>query len=97
MADEVTKEEVAPYLPEANSVTVFSAPWCGYCTRLKAALKRESIPFREVQIEEDATAERIAIAVNGGSWVIPTVLYADGTGQVNPNVQQVKEQLAALA
>src|SRR4051812_17750516 len=34
-------------------LTMYSTPWCGHCTRLKGALTREGIEFREVDIEQD--------------------------------------------
>lgn len=95
-AADVSAAEVEPYLPEPGGVTVFSAVWCGYCTRLKAALRRTGIPFREVMIEEDPAAERIAVAVNGGDWIIPTVLFSDGSARVNPSAADVAAELARI-
>ncbi|WP_449281394.1 glutaredoxin domain-containing protein [Leucobacter sp.] len=92
----ISPDELAGYLPERGSVTVFSAVWCGYCTSLKTMLSRSGISFREVMIEEDPAAERIAIEANGGDWLIPTVLFSDGSTRVNPGVRGVVERLAEL-
>ncbi|QBE50206.1 NrdH-redoxin [Leucobacter triazinivorans] len=88
--------ELADYLPRPGSVTVFSAAWCGYCTALKAGLARAGTEVREVMIEEDPAAERIAIAANGGDWLIPTVVFSDGSIRVNPGVRGVSERLQQI-
>ena len=90
-------ERLAPYLPSAGEVTVFSAEWCGYCTALKKMLRHTEITYREVLIEEDAAAEQIAADANGGDWIIPTVLYPDGSTAVNPGVKAVAQRLAELS
>ncbi|QIM17201.1 NrdH-redoxin [Leucobacter insecticola] len=90
-------EELAPYLPERGTVTVFSAVWCGYCRRLKAVLTRSSIVFREVLVEEDPAAERLAITLNGGEdWLIPTVIFSDASTAINPGLREVMARLAQI-
>ncbi|GAA2006528.1 glutaredoxin domain-containing protein [Microbacterium ulmi] len=91
MADDIT-----PYLPAAGEVTVFSAEWCGHCTRLKGQLARAGVGYREVQIEQDPAAERIAAHVNGGDWLIPTVVFPDGQALVNPSLAVVQATLASV-
>ena len=80
-----------------SSFTMYSTSWCGYCQRLKGQLQREGITFSEVNIEEHPEAAAIVERVNGGNQTVPTLVYADGTAQTNPNVRQVQEKLAALA
>ena len=86
-----------PYVPSPGTVTIFSAPWCGYCTRLKADLDRAGIGYTEIDIDQDAAAAQVAADANGGDWIIPTVVYADGGTQVNPGVLKVQATLDALA
>lgn len=88
---------LAQYLPEPGTVTVFSAVWCGHCTRLKSALTRLGIPYREVLIEEDPDAERLAIELNGGDWLIPTVLFSEGSARINPSPREVSELLQEIS
>lgn len=74
---------------------VFSATWCGHCTRLKSQLARLDVPFEEIDI--DANPEHLpALAeANGGQWIIPTVRFADGSVLVNPPAARVAERHAA--
>ena len=41
---------MTPDLPRAGTVTLFTTHWCPYCLRLKATLRREGVPFDEVDI-----------------------------------------------
>jgi len=74
-------------------LTMYSNQWCGYCQRLKAQLKRENIPFDEIDIEQDPEAANLVEKVNGGNRTVPTVVYEDGTAVTNPSLGQVKEKL----
>lgn len=87
---------LAPYLPPAGEITIFSAVWCGYCRRLKMMLSRSDVAYREVLIEEDPTAEALAIEINGGDWLIPTVVFSDGSTAVNPGLRGVLDGLARI-
>lgn len=88
---------LAAYLPVEGTVTIFSAPWCRFCTALKERLVESRISFREVLVEEDAAAEQIAADANGGDWIIPTVLFSDGSLRVNPGAADVIDRLAELS
>lgn len=92
----INSARLAPYLPAPGTVTVFSATWCGHCTQLKRMLKAESIPYREVLIEEDAEAEAIASDANADSWVIPTVITEVGEILVHPGISGVRQAFARV-
>lgn len=73
---------------------VYSAPWCGHCHRLKAQLDRIGLVHRVVDVDEEPEhLDRLA-ALNGGSWLIPTVELPDGRALVNPSAQQVADAVA---
>ncbi|MFG3343083.1 mycoredoxin [Glycomyces sp. NPDC048151] len=76
-------------------ITMYSTTWCGYCKRLKSALDREGVLFKEVNIEEDPEAAEFVMGVNGGNMTVPTVLFEDGSAITNPSLAQVKAKLAA--
>jgi mycoredoxin len=84
---------LAPILPAAGSVVMFSTTWCGYCKNLKSQLDRAGVPYTEVNIEEvEGTAELVA-AVNGGNQTVPTVVFPDGTTATNPSLSAVRQRL----
>ena len=82
---------------EAPTFTVYSTPWCGYCSRLKKQLRSEGIAFLEVDIEQDPGAEQIVKAANGGNATVPTLVFTDGSSMTNPSVRDVVKKVAAAA
>jgi mycoredoxin len=82
--------------PDA-SLTMYTTTWCGYCFRLKTALKASGIAYDEVDIEDDPAAADFVGSVNGGNHTVPTVKFADGSTMTNPAANEIKAKLAALA
>jgi mycoredoxin len=78
------------------ALTVYTTSWCGYCFRLKTALKANGISYDEVDIERDADAAQFVGSVNGGNHTVPTVKFADGSTLTNPSAGEVKAKLAAV-
>jgi glutaredoxin len=56
-----------------ETLTMYTAPWCPDCRRAKSFLKERGVEFREVNIEEDPSAEGIVIKANNGKRKIPTL------------------------
>lgn len=76
---------------------MYSAPWCGFCTRLKHQLDRAGIAYREVDVDADAAGLARLEQLSGGEWVIPTMEFADGEVMVNPPAKAVAQKLAPMA
>jgi mycoredoxin len=76
-------------------LTMYTTSWCGFCSRLKMALKSEGIRWTEVDIEADPAAAEFVGSVNGGNHVVPTVKFADGSTLTNPSAREVKAKLSA--
>ncbi|MGV1007058.1 MAG: mycoredoxin [Dermatophilaceae bacterium] len=80
--------------PAPGTVTMFSAPWCGYCRRLKGQMDREGIPYREVDIEDRPEAADLVMRLNAGNQTVPTLLFPDGSAATNPSLAEVKHRLS---
>jgi mycoredoxin len=78
------------------ALTVYTTSWCGFCFRLKTALKANGISYDEVDIEQDAAAAEFVGSVNGGNRTVPTVKFADGSTLTNPSAGEVKAKLAEV-
>ncbi|WP_421841540.1 mycoredoxin Mrx1 [Mycobacterium sp.] len=76
------------------ALTVYTTSWCGYCLRLKTALKAAGVSFDEIDIERDAAAAEFVGSVNGGNRTVPTVKFADGSTLTNPSATEVQAKLA---
>ena len=80
----------------AESMTIYSTQWCGYCHRLMKQLDREGVGYAVIDIEQEPGAADYIMSVNGGNQTVPTVVFADGTALTNPSLAQVKAQLASV-
>jgi len=76
-----------------SQLTMYSTVWCGYCKRLKIALKSAGIAFTEVDIEHDPAAAEYVMNVNGGNQTVPTVKFSDGAAMTNPSLADIKAKL----
>jgi mycoredoxin len=54
-------------------ITMYTTTFCHDCRRLKSFLKQRGIPYREVNIEEDESAEAIVLEANKGKRKVPTL------------------------
>jgi thioredoxin reductase (NADPH) len=74
-------------------LTVYGAPWCPHCKRVKKFLAGHRVRYANVDIDEHPEAiERLKELQDGGQ-IIPTVVYADGTHEVNPSDQALAAHL----
>ncbi len=78
----------------AVPLTMYTTSWCGYCFRLKTALKAEGISYTEIDIESDPAAAEFVMSVNGGNQTVPTLKFADGSTLTNPSAGEIKAKLA---
>jgi mycoredoxin len=79
-----------------TALTVYSTSWCGFCHRLKTALKANGISYDEIDIEQDPAAADFVGSVNGGNKTVPTVKFADGSTLTNPSANEVKAKLTEV-
>ena len=68
-----------------GTLTVYGAPWCPHCKRVKRFLAAHRVPYENVDIDEHPEAIETLKELQGGAQIIPAVVYADGTHEVNPS------------
>ena len=90
-------EGKARELDPSTPLKVFSTDWCPYCRILKRFLDERGIPYQELKIDSDADAMDEIMRLQNGGRTIPTVVYADGSHDVNPSGARVLEKLQAAA
>ncbi len=56
---------------------MYTTRWCLDCYRAKSFLKQRGVDYREVNIEEDASAEAIVLQANHGKLKVPTLKVGD--------------------
>lgn len=57
---------------------LFGAADCDDTQRVREHLLALNVPFREVNIDHDAEAERFVIFINGGYRSTPTLVFGEG-------------------
>ncbi len=67
------------------ALTVYGAPWCPHCKRVKKFLAAHRVPYASVDIDEQPEAIERLKEMQGGGQIIPTVVYGDATHMVNPS------------
>lgn len=78
-----------------TDITIYGADWCGDCVRAKRVFAELEVPYEWVDLvatpEAAATAEEIS-----GRKNIPVIAYPDGTHQVEPSDDEMRDKLTAL-
>ena len=76
---------------DEHAISVIGAAWCPHCKRVKKFLAGHRVHYENIDIDEHPEAiDRLKQLQNGGQ-IIPTVVYPDGSHEVNPT----DEMLAA--
>src|SRR5580698_3076552 len=74
-------------------MTVYGAPWCPHCKRVKKFLAAHRVRYTNVDIDANTKAiERLKELQDGGQ-IIPTVVYPDGTHEVNPSDEALARRI----
>jgi thioredoxin reductase (NADPH) len=78
---------------DGPNLTVYSAPWCPHCKRVKKFLAAHRVPYDVVDLEENPKGIDSLQALQDGGQIIPTVVYADGTHDVNPSDETLASRI----
>ena len=76
-----------------RTVTVYGAPWCPHCKRVKKFLSAHRVPYIVVDIDENPQGIERVKELQGGGQIIPTVVYSDGSHQVNPSDEALASRI----
>ncbi len=57
-------------------VTIYTTPWCPYCARAKALLKRKGAEFEEIDASEPAVRKEMIERSQGG-YTVPQIFIGD--------------------
>jgi thioredoxin reductase (NADPH) len=74
-------------------MTMYGASWCPHCKRVKKFLAAHRVRYTYVDIDADPEAiERLKELQDGGQ-IIPTLVYSDGTHEVNPSNEALARRI----
>ena len=66
-------------------MTVYGAAWCPHCKRVKKFLAGHRVRYTYIDIDTNPEAIGRLKELQDGGQIIPTVVYPDGTHEVNPS------------
>src|SRR5256885_16906580 len=76
-----------------RTLTVYGAPWCPHCKRVKKFLAAHRVAYENVDIDERPEAIDTLKALQGGGQIIPTVVYGDDGYEVNPSDEALARRI----
>ena len=76
-----------------GTLTVYGAPWCPHCKRVKRFFAAHRVPYENIDIDERPEAIETLKDLQDGGQIIPTVVYADGTHEVNPSDEALARRI----
>ena len=68
-----------------SALTVYGAPWCPHCKRVKKFLAGHRVKYVNIDVDQHPEAIDRLKELQKGGQIIPTVVYGDGTHDVNPS------------
>lgn len=77
-------------------LTVIGASWCPDCRRTKAFLADQRVDYDWIDLDADPTATAIVERLNGGSRIIPTVIFPDGSHLAEPANDELADKLGLV-
>jgi len=72
-----------------TGLVVYGTAWCGDCHRARAFLDEHALPYRWVDVDHDAEAEKLVRQLNRGNRSVPTLVFPDGSILVEPSTPQL--------
>ena len=75
------------------ALTVIGAAWCPHCKRVKKFLAAHRVGYTGIDIDADPQAIERLKQLQAGGQIIPTVIYPDGSHEVNPSDEALAARL----
>jgi glutaredoxin len=76
-----------------DTLRVYGAMWCPDVTLALRYLDRHGVNYRYCDIDKDPEAKAALFNLSGDDWLIPTLVFPDGTVMANPSIRDVADKL----
>ena len=77
----------------ATPLTVIGANWCPDCRSAKAFLGEQRVAYEWIDLETHPEYVERVEALNGGSRIIPTIIFPDGSHLAEPGNDELADKL----
>jgi thioredoxin reductase (NADPH) len=74
-------------------LTLYGAPWCPHCKRVKRFLSAHRVPYENIDVDGRPEAIGRLKELQDGGQIIPTVVFADGSHEVNPSDEELARHI----
>lgn len=91
--DDLLNDWLAHFHPEFQGIRVIGDRWSADSHRVKDFLARNQIPYRWLDIERDANAQKLLDYVQADGPCLPLVLFADGSHERRPDNRQIATKI----
>ncbi|HOU12835.1 MAG TPA: glutaredoxin domain-containing protein [Anaerolineae bacterium] len=81
---------------EHTQLTVYGTSWCPDVRRARRFLDEHQIAYAYVDIDKDREARAYCDEVHGGSWIVPTIVFPDGTILFDPPAKTLAAKLGIV-
>jgi mycoredoxin len=78
---------------EHTELTVYGTRWCPDVRRARRFLDEHNVVYAYRDIDADADACAYCDEVHGGSWIVPTIVFPDGTILFDPRASELAAKL----
>ena len=76
-----------------HAITVYGTSWCGDCHRSRRFLDNHNIPYTWIDVDEDAEGAAKMKNLNHDRWVVPTIVFQDGSILTEPSDRALAEKV----
>ena len=76
-----------------GTLSIIGASWCPDCRRTKSFLADQRIAYDWIDLDTHPEFTELVERLNGGSRIIPTVVFADGSHLAEPSNDEVADKL----
>lgn len=91
--DDLLHDWQAHFHPEFQGIRVIGDRWSADSHRIKDFLARNQIPYRWLDVERDADAQKLLSCLRIEVPCLPIVLFSDGQHQVKPDNLRIAEKI----
>ena len=79
-----------------NIIKVYGSRWCVDCYRAKRILDKHKVAYDWIDINQDAEAKKFVGEVNNGNYVVPTIVFHDGSMLSEPSNAELRNKLEEI-
>ncbi|MBI4201968.1 MAG: NrdH-redoxin [Chloroflexi bacterium] len=78
-------------------IRVYGAETCADTQRSRRLLEAHHVPYTWIDVDTDQASEQLIRGLNKGARATPTIVFADGTGMIEPSDEALARKLGLLS